>query len=257
MTDGASEPVVVENPDGSGPFVILCDHASNRIPEDYASFGFDEDSLQTHIAWDPGALAVARLLSVELDAPLIWPDVSRLVIDCNRAPDVASLIVMESEGRPVPANRGLSASERERRLGRIHAPYHSAIETCLARRRKSRLPTILIAVHSYTPVFLGKARPWEVGILFDDDRRLADFLIGGLKADPALTVGMNEPYSPADHVYYTVGRHAQPHGLPAAMIEIRNDEIGDETGQRLWANRLTRLLTAAERSFAGASHAAV
>jgi predicted N-formylglutamate amidohydrolase len=106
-------------------------------------------------------------------------------------------------------------------------------------------------------VFLGKARPWEVGILFDDDRRLADFLIGGLKADPALTVGMNEPYSPADHVYYTVGRHAQPHGLPAAMIEIRNDEIGDETGQRLWANRLTRLLTAAERSFAGASHAAV
>jgi predicted N-formylglutamate amidohydrolase len=257
MTDGASEPVVVENPDGSGPFVILCDHASNRIPEDYASFGFDEDSLQTHIAWDPGALAVARLLSAELDAPLIWPDVSRLVIDCNRAPGVASLIVMESEGRPVPANRGLSASERERRLGRIHAPYHSAIETCLARRRKSRLPTILIAVHSYTPVFLGKARPWEVGILFDDDRRLADFLIGGLKADPALTVGMNEPYSPADHVYYTVGRHAQPHGLPAAMIEIRNDEIGDETGQRLWANRLTRLLTAAERSFAGASHAAV
>jgi predicted N-formylglutamate amidohydrolase len=257
MTDGASEPVVVENPDGSGPFVILCDHASNRIPEDYASFGFDEDSLQTHIAWDPGALAVARLLSAELDAPLIWPDVSRLVIDCNRAPDVASLIVMESEGRPVPANRGLSASERERRLERIHTPYHAAIDACLARRRKSRLPTILIAVHSYTPVFLGKARPWEVGILFDDDRRLADFLIGGLKADPALTVGMNEPYSPADHVYYTVGRHAQPHGLPAAMIEIRNDEIGDETGQRFWANRLTRLLTAAERSFAGASHAAV
>ena len=99
MSDGAREPVVVENPDGLGPVVIVCDHASNRIPAEYAAFGFAEDALQTHIAWDPGALAVARLLSAELDAPLIWPDVSRLVIDCNRAADVASLIVTESEER--------------------------------------------------------------------------------------------------------------------------------------------------------------
>src|SRR3990170_2853518 len=204
MSDRALDRVVVENPGGVGPVAIVCDHASNRIPAEYASFDFAEDALQTHIAWDPGALAVARLLSAELDAPLIWPDVSRLIIDCNRAADVASLIVTESEGRPVPANRDLSDEERKRRLDTIHGAYHAAIEACLAQRRASHLPTSLIAIHSYTPVFLGNARPWQAGIVFDDDRRLADFLISGLKADPALTVGINEPYSPADHVYYTV-----------------------------------------------------
>ena len=257
MSDGAFEPVVVENPDGVGPIVVICDHASNRIPAEYASFGFDEDTLQTHIAWDPGALAVARLLSAELDAPLIWPDVSRLVIDCNRAADIESLIVTESEGRPVPANRDLSDEERKRRLDTIHSAYHAAIEACLARRRASHLPTMLIAIHSYTPVFLGKSRPWQVGIVFDEDRRLADHIISGLKADPALTVGINEPYSPADNVYYTVARHARLRDLPAAMIEIRNDEIGDEAGQRRWAARLAKILLALAPGLRRARHVMV
>jgi predicted N-formylglutamate amidohydrolase len=237
--------------------VILCDHASNRIPEAYQSFEFAEDALQTHIAWDPGALAVARLLSAKLDAPLFWPDVSRLIIDCNRAPDASSLIVTESEGRPVPANRVLSEQERSRRLDLIHAPYHDAIDSCLERRMADRRPTALIAIHSYTPVYFGKARPWQVGILFDDDRRLADPLIGGLKADRALTVGINQPYSPADGVYYTLGRHAQPQGLPAAMIEIRNDEIGDEASQQGWAYRLADILSAATPGLFESSHAMV
>jgi predicted N-formylglutamate amidohydrolase len=224
--------------------VILCDHASNRIPEAYQSFGFVEAALQTHIAWDPGALAVARLLSAKLDAPLFWPDASRLIIDCNRAADAPSLIVTESEGRPVPANRGLSEEERSRRLASIHAPFHDAIDACLTRRMSSGRPTALVVIHSFTPVYFGKARPWQIGILFDDDRRLADLLIGGLESDTALTVGINQPYSPADGVYYTLTRHARPRGLPAAMIEIRNDEIGDEAGQRRWAYRLADILLA-------------
>ena len=245
MRDGDRSPVVVENPDGAGPFVIVCDHGSNRIPEDCQSFGFAAEALQTHIAWDPGALGVARRLSKRLDAPLFWPDVSRLVIDCNRAPDASSLIVMESEGRQVEANRGVSAAERARRLDRIHRPYHQAIDACLKRRLAARLTTALIAIHSFTPVYFGKARPWQVGIVFDDDRRLADLLIHALEADKALTVGINQPYSPADQVYYTIERHAGPRGLRAAMIEIRNDEIGDEAGQRSWADRLARILVAA------------
>jgi predicted N-formylglutamate amidohydrolase len=257
MRDGDRSPVVLETPEGAGPFVIVCDHASNRIPEDCRRFGFAEDALQTHIAWDPGALGVARHLSSSLDAPLIWPDVSRLVIDCNRAPDAASLIVVESEGRAVRANRGLSAEERARRLGEIHAPYHEAIEACLKRRHKARQPTALVAIHSYTPVYLGKARPWQVGIVFGDDRRLADLLLHELKSDRALTVGVNEPYSPADQVYYTVERHAGPRHLPAAMIEIRNDEIHDPGGQRDWAERFARILAAAEGTLAGARHEAV
>ena len=245
MKDSGRSLIVAENPQGRGPFVILCDHASNRIPDAFQSFGFAEDALQTHIAWDRGALSVARILSAKLDAPLFWPDASRLIIDCNRAPDASSLIVTESEGRPVPANRVLSKEERSRRLDHIHAPYHDAIDSCLDRRRADRRPTALIAIHSFTPVYFGKARPWQVGILFDDDRRLADLLIGGFKSDPALTVGVNEPYSPADGVYYTLRRHAQPQGLPSVMIEIRNDEISDEASQRSWAEQLADILFAA------------
>ena len=168
--------------------------------------------LQTHIAWDPGALPVARCLSAKLDAPLLWPDVSRLVIDCNRALDARSLIVTESEGRPVPANVGLSDVERSRRLEQIHTPYHAAIDACLKRRTAAGRQTVLIAIHSFTPVYLGKSRPWQIGIVFGEDRRMADLLIGELKTDPALSVGVNEPYSPADQVYYTVERHAGSSG---------------------------------------------
>jgi predicted N-formylglutamate amidohydrolase len=258
MRDADRSPVVVvENPDGAGPFVIVCDHASNRIPEEYKSFGFAEDALQTHIAWDPGALAVAQFLSARLDAPVFWPDVSRLVIDCNRAPDTSSLIVVESEGRPVPANRAVNEEERSRRLDRIHTPYHAAIDASLKRRLAARLTTALIAIHSFTPVYLGSARPWQVGIVFDEDRRMANLLIRGLRADPALTVGINEPYSPSDHVYYTIARHAGRRGLPAAMIEIRNDEIGDEVGQRSWADRLANILVAATPGLRADRHAMV
>jgi predicted N-formylglutamate amidohydrolase len=236
--------IVAENEAGSGPFVLLCDHAANRIPDEFRSFGFAADALETHIAWDPGALAVARLLSTRLDAPLFWPDVSRLIIDCNRPLNAASLIVVEGEGRPVPANRDLGADERTRRIEHIHVPYHNAIDACLTRRLAAGLATVLIAIHSFTPVFLGKARPWQVGIVFDEDARMGNALIGGLTADRALTVGINEPYAPADLVYYTVSRHARPNGLPAAMVEIRNDEIGDYVGQRAWADRLADILLA-------------
>ncbi len=246
MSVEVRNPVVVENPDGAGAFVIVCDHASNRIPEAFRSFGFADDALATHIAWDPGALAVSRHLSALLDAPLLWPDVSRLVIDCNRPIDARSLIVTESEGRPVPANRNLSEAQRVERIHRVHAPYHDAIDACLERRLAGGVAPALIAIHSFTPVYLGKSRPWEIGIVFGDDRRLADRFIRALQADPALTVGINQPYAPSDQVYYTVERHAGPRGLPAAMIEIRNDEIGNEAGQRNWADSLGKILVAAE-----------
>jgi predicted N-formylglutamate amidohydrolase len=257
MTEGGSPVVEVENPEGSGPFVILCDHASNRIPKNFASSGFDPALLELHIAWDPGALAVARHVSAALDAPLIWPDASRLLIDCNRPLDASSLIVAETERGPVEANRDLNDEERSRRIATIHAPYHGAIDACLRRRSDAGLDTALVAIHSFTPIFFGRQRPWQIGIVFGDDRRLADCLIRELKSDPALTVGVNEPYAPADNVYYTVERHSRLKHLPAAMVEIRNDEIGDEAGQRRWADRLARILLAANRNLAGASHVTV
>jgi predicted N-formylglutamate amidohydrolase len=257
MTDLVRSPIVAENTEGKGPFVILCDHASNRIPEEFTSAGLSADLLDTHIAWDPGALGVARRMSALLDAPLIWPDASRILIDCNRPAEADSLIVVETERGPVDANRGLSPEERARRLAQIHVPYHAAIHACLNRRLEAHRPTVVVAIHSFTPIFFGKQRPWQIGVVFGDDRRLADPLISQLKSDARLTVGVNEPYSPADSVYYTVERHSGPAHLPAVMIEIRNDEIDDDAGQRRWAARLANTLLAAEQRLAGASHEAV
>jgi predicted N-formylglutamate amidohydrolase len=234
--------------------VIVCDHASNRIPTEYARFELADDVLKSHVAWDPGALGVAQRLSARLDAPLLWPDISRLILDCNRPADSGTLAVVETERGPVDANRGLSEDERTQRLATIHVPYHQAIDACLARRGAGGLPTALVGIHSFTPIFFGNARPRQIGVVFGEDRRLADMLIRGLKSNPTLSVGINQPYSPADQVYYTVERHARPRRLPAAMIEIRNDEIADAAGQQRWADRLADILVAA-RSRVARSHA--
>lgn len=256
MADIGRTIVREENPDGAGSFVVVCDHASNRLSPEYGSLGLPADALRSHIAWDPGALPVSRMLSVLLDAPLLWPGASRLIIDCNRDPGAPDLIVAESEGRVVPGNRNVGEAERLRRLGAIHVPYHQAIDRCIDRRLSAGHATAVVAVHSFTPVYFGRRRPWDIGIVFDDDRRLSDPLIAGLKADPALTVGVNEPYSPADRVYYTLTRHARPRGLPAVMIEIRNDLIADEAGQKAWAKRLGAILASLSSIVSGAADAA-
>lgn len=256
MADGERDPVMVENPEGTGSFVIVCDHASRNLPPRYQSLGLPADALNAHIAWDPGGLAVARHLSKKLDAPLVWPDISRLVIDCNRPPEAPDLIVTTSEGREIPGNRDLIDAERQRRLATYHAPYHAAIDACLDQRKSEGLATAVVAIHSFTEIYFGKRRPWQIGVVFDDDRRLADPFISELKADPALTVGINQPYSPADRVYYTVSRHAGPRGLPGIMIEIRNDQIVGDDGQRRWGDRLADIFLAVTPTMAGGGHAA-
>jgi len=256
MADESRSPVREENPDGAGPFVIVCDHASNLFPQEYDFLGLSPDLRRAHIAWDPGALPVSYGLSTMLDAPLLWPEASRLIVDCNRDPDAPDLILAESEGRPVPGNRELHEGERIRRLASVHVPYHRAIDAALTRRAAERRPTAVVAVHSFTPVYLGKSRPWHIGIVFDEDRRLADPMVAALRTDEAITVGVNQPYSPADRVYYTLTRHARPRGLPAVMIEIRNDLIADEAGQQAWAGRLGAILASLAAVVTGEAHAA-
>ena len=256
MADEGRNPVRTENPDGAGPFVIVCDHASNRLPREYDTLGLSSDALLSHIAWDPGALPVSRALSAMLDAPLLWPDVSRLIVDCNRDPGAPDLIVAESEGRAVPGNREVDEGERVHRLAAVHVPYHHAIAALLEGRAAAGRATAMVAVHSFTPVYLGQTRPWDIGIVFDDDRRLSDPLIAALGRDPGLTVGVNEPYSPADRVYYTLTRHARPRGLPAVMIEIRNDLIADAAGQKAWADRLGAILASLSPMVLGGADAA-
>ena len=240
---GLADPVLVENRGGASRLVILCDHASSFIPAEYASLGLGAAERVAHIAWDPGAIAVARELSRKLDAPLVYATVSRLIVDCNRLPDAPDLIAVTSETTAIPGNAAVSEAERRRRIASVHAPYHAAIERLVGERIAAGRDTALIAVHSYTPVYRGVPRPWEVGVLFDRDRRVADPLIAALKAE-GLNVGVNEPYSPADRVYYTLTRHGEARGLAPAMIEVRNDLITTADQQRDWARLLARVLGA-------------
>lgn len=250
MADEGRSPVHVENPDGAGRFVIVCDHAANTLPPRYAGLGLPAEALIAHIAWDPGALPVSRHLAAILDAPLLWPDASRLIVDCNRALDAPDLIPTQGEGRPVPGNRDLDPAERQYRIASIHAPYHAAIDDLLDRRGAAGLASAVVAVHSFTPVFHGRARPWEIGVLFDEDQRLSRPILAALGADAALTVGVNQPYAPSDGVYYTLARHAGSRGLPAVMIELRNDVIADAAGQAAWADRLGAILASLSPSSA-------
>jgi predicted N-formylglutamate amidohydrolase len=239
-----NEAVEVVNAQGHGRIVIACDHASNFIPAEFENLGLPLEDLERHIAWDPGARPVALAMSKLLDAPLVCSRISRLVIDCNRPLSAPDLVPPVSETTEVPGNRDLGADDVARRAQLAHAPFHAAIDRLLIARERAGMETWLISVHSFTPVYKGVARPWHVGILHDSDERLSKPLLAGLAGEAGIVVGDNQPYSPADRVYYTLERHARSRGWPCAMIEIRNDEIADEDGQTSWAERLAGLLQA-------------
>lgn len=238
--------VEVENAGGPGSFVFVCDHASNLFPPPYDHcLGVSETDKSAHIAWDPGALGVARGLSERLGSPLVYTTVSRLIIDCNREEMRADLIPSRSETTEIEGNKNLSDEERAFRLNLAHRPFHEAIDRVIDERKERDLPTAVVSIHSFTPVYKGQHRPWEIGLISDSDRRLADPVIAGLKQSGNLTVGDNEPYAPSDGVYYTVSRHGERRHLPCLMIEIRNDEIATADEEARWADLLAPLLAQA------------
>lgn len=239
----SSDTVGVTNPGGSSPFVLTCDHASNFMPAKFGTLGLPAEDLFRHIAWDPGALPVARRMAAALDATLIETRISRLVIDCNRPLDAPDLVPPVSETTIIPGNAGLSDTQHAERIALSWRPFHDTIANIIDDRLARGQETRLVSVHSFTPVYKGKNRPWHIGIIHDDDRRLASPLIAALQRLSGVTVGINEPYSPADRVYFTLERHARSRGLACAMIEIRNDEISGETGQRKWADLLTGIFS--------------
>lgn len=234
--------VRVVNRAGGSPFLLVCDHASNWLPAAYGTLGLPEPDMLRHIAWDPGALPVAEEMSAKLDATLVAAGVSRLAIDCNRPLDAPDLIPPVSETTVIAANAGLSEAERSARIALSWQPFHDTIEKIVEERTAAGQHTCIISIHSFTPVYKGIARPWEIGILHDDDERLSTPLIEALTAHGGYTVGNNQPYAPVDRVYFTLERHARSRGLPCAMIEIRNDEIADRAAQHKWAELLARQL---------------
>jgi predicted N-formylglutamate amidohydrolase len=225
------------------PFLLLCDHAGNRLPRRLGTLGVSESERQRHIAWDIGAAGVVRNMAKRLDAFAILQTYSRLAIDCNRSPAVESSIVAISEDTEIPGNLNLSPADREQRIAEIFQPYHSRIAAELDRRQAARIPTIIVAIHSFTPVYRGIGRPWHVGLLYNRDDRLARPLMALLNREGGLVVGDNQPYAVSDESDYTIPVHGERRGLPHGEIEMRQDLIGDEVGQSVWAERLARLLT--------------
>jgi predicted N-formylglutamate amidohydrolase len=236
---------VVENALGSSPLLLICEHASNHIPARYGDLGLSAADREAHIAWDPGALGVARGLSRVLDAPLVHASVSRLVLDLNRDPTAIDSIPAVSERTPVPGNGNVSPDERARRVAEIYRPFHDTVDAVIAARSVAGLTRAVVSIHSFTPVYRDVQRPWEVGLIFDRDERLARAVAAGLRRDPSLTVGMNQPYSPADRVFHTLERHAESRRLAPLMVEIRNDLIRTADLQQTWSERLAPLLAEA------------
>lgn len=239
-------PVTALNENGSSPFLIVVDHASNAIPRALAGLGVPAAELARHIAWDIGVAEVSRLLAAALDATLVQQNYSRLVIDCNRAPGLETSIAEISESTPIPGNIGLSEGAMEARRREIFQPYHDRIKAELDRRAQEGRPTALIAMHSFTPVFLGSARHWQAAVLYNRDARLAKRLQASLEGE-GLIVGDNEPYRLTDETDYTIPTHGERRGLLHVEVEIRQDLIERESGQRAWAARLARLLPLAYR----------
>lgn len=238
--------VEVLNESGRSPFVLICEHASNHIPAEYSKLGVDDKELVRHIAWDIGAAEVTRALSQRLAAAAFLAGYSRLLIDLNRPLHVADSIPQRSEATDIPGNHSLDPVERERRARLMFHPFHDRLRTHLDQRLTDGRRNILIAVHSFTPVYLGQSRAWHAGVLFDKGATLGQALIAQLRSDPLLNVGANVPYGVSADADYALVVHGDQLGNPAVLIEIRNDLIADRDGAAVWTGKLEQALRAVE-----------
>lgn len=235
-------PVGILRADGRSPFFLTCDHGSNRAPRQLKRLGLAPQDWNRHIAWDIGALGVAENLSSLLDATLISQNYSRLVIDCNRPFQNPESIPIISEETTIPANFHLEDSDRSARQDDIFEPYHGAISRFLNKRHRENKTTIFTAIHSFTPVYKGETRPWDIGILYDQDTRISKPLINLLKRDTSLTVGDNQPYQVGNDHDFSTPVHGEGRSLPYVVLEIRQDHIETQHGQREWGLTLGNIL---------------
>lgn len=238
------DPAVFDVIDGrdDSPWVLTCDHGGRAIPAALGDLGVDAGELERHIAWDIGAAAVTRLLAARLGAWAIVGNYSRLVIDLNRPPSSPQSILARSEATDIPGNVAVAPSQAEARRREFFEPYHARLARELDRRRAAGRETLLVTVHSFTPVYLGVARPWHAGILYNREARLARILLETMPAEHGLVVGDNQPYAVSDATDYTVVTHGEQRGLLHVELEMRQDLIAAPEGQGEWALRLARLL---------------
>lgn len=241
-------PVHEVNVGGPSPFLLTADHYGRLMPARLGNLGLPESELSRHIAYDIGIAGVAERLAKMLDAHLIAQRYSRLVIDCNRPPTVESSIPLISDATAIPGNQNMAPEEKEARRAEIFEPYHRRIEAVIDARTQARRATVVVALHSFTPVYDGVTRPWHIGALYHRDTILPQLLLRHLREERALVVGDNKPYAVSDLTDYTIPVHGEARGLVNTGIEIRQDLITDDEGQQQWAERLARAFGKIEAS---------
>lgn len=223
-------PVIATNPGGSSPFLLLGDHAGRLIPQRLGDLGLPAEARLRHIAWDIGVAALGERLAAALDAAFIRQAYSRLVIDCNRAPGAVDSTPAVSDGQPIPGNLGLSADDLAARRDEIYAPYQGWISEALNERQRLGRPTLLVSLHSFTPVFQGHVRPWRFGVLHRGDSAFSSRVLALLRRALGDQAGDNQPYS-MDQIDNTIPLHADARGLDYLELETRQDLIADAAGQ--------------------------
>lgn len=229
----------VINPAGTSQVLLVCEHASNRIPARYEGLGLSENAKSSHAAWDPGALPLAEALSAILNAKVVASTVSRLVYDCNRPPEALGAMPARSEIFDVPANSNLSDAEKQERVTSVYEPFRSLLAKTIS---KASTPPVLVTIHSFTPVYLGKNRAVEIGAIHDVDASLSEKFVALGQDDGRFQFELNEPYSAADGVAHTLAVHGTANGLANIMIEVRNDLLADDKQVREIAELVADLL---------------
>jgi len=246
-------PALVERRAARGRWVIGCEHATNLVPDALAGLGLSAADRAAHIAWDPGALALARGLAGALDGVLVAARVSRLVYDCNRPPDAAGAMAVQSEHYRIPGNEGLAPAARRARARAVYLPFHDALRREIVGRIALGRGPALVTVHSFTPTWFGAPRQVEFGVIHDADDTLARAVAAEAQARTGLRTELNAPYSAADGVTHTLRLQAVPYAIPNVMLEVRNDLIATPAQQAAMAAALAPVLAAA---LAGAAPAA-
>lgn len=241
----AFQTVEIVNPQGAGVVLLLCEHASNHVPDMFKGLGLNGEAQDSHAAWDPGAHALALHLSSALDSPLVASRVSRLVYDCNRPPESPGAMTETSENFEIPGNKNLSQADRDARVNMIYRPFCDAVKHVIEARKTAKHPTVLVTIHSFTPVYFGQYRPVEIGVLHDDDTRVADVMLDHAATLPHRNVLRNEPYSASDGVTHSLQIHGLAHDLPNVMLEVRNDLLRNPEDIRKISEELLLLLTPA------------
>ncbi|MBT6192085.1 MAG: N-formylglutamate amidohydrolase [Proteobacteria bacterium] len=241
LSSADENPVGILRPDSRKKFFLTCDHASSSIPPALCDLGLSKNELQRHIGWDIGALGVAQEISKRLDATLVWQNYSRLVVDCNRVLKHPGLIPQQVEATSILGNINITEEERRQRISEFYNPYHLKIKRLLDTRTEEGLETIFISIHSFTPVYLGHQRPWDLGVLYSDDVAYSHSVLDRLSRETNLRIGDNEPYQ-IDEKDCTIPLHALKRGLRNTLFEIKQDLITSTAHQISWGKKLSQIL---------------